>query len=117
MVNQKINLDKNMVGIAAVAIVLLAGAMFFGFIGFKVVLGIALFFFIPTYMVLRVTDLDDDEKLILSILLGVGVFSFLVYAADHLVKSLTSSVIIVFILLSGVGYMLYKIKEKKKVKK
>lgn len=61
------------------AIVLAFFYMILGASGMMAILGIVLFFAAPFYLILNNFELEQDEKLVLSFFIGVGIFPSIVY--------------------------------------
>lgn len=61
------------------AIVLAFFYMILGASGMIAILGIVLFFVVPFYLILNNFELEQDEKLVLSFFIGVGIFPSIVY--------------------------------------
>jgi apolipoprotein N-acyltransferase len=77
--NLKVKLnDKMTVGVILVLIALFS-FMFLGFVGFKVLFGMILVFFLPFYLILDNFNLTRGEKIIFSFFIGLGVFPSIVY--------------------------------------
>ena len=71
------------------------------------VLGIILFFIVPIYFILDNFDLRQDEKLIFSFFLGVGIFPSITYWIGLFI-SFRLSIIIAFVVLIVVGFVVRK---------
>jgi len=96
-------------------IIILVLAFFYftlGKSGFMSALGIILFFYIPTYFILNNFDLRQDEKIIFSFFLGVGIFPSLVYWMGMFI-SLRVTIFIAFLVLISIGILIPKFKNKK----
>ena len=96
---------ENLGFIGVMVIVILAFFYFiFGFSGMMAVLGIILLFIVPIYFILDNFALSQDEKLIFSFFLGVGIFPSLVYWPGLFI-SFRLSIFITFIILIVVGFV------------
>jgi hypothetical protein len=111
--NPQIKIDAKTVGIVCLIVAIVVPLFLFGVVGLKFIIGAMLIFIVPTYILLYSAELETDEKLILAIMLGIGIFSFLVYGLDVLVRSLKSDIIIIFLFVSLGGYLLYMNKKKR----
>ena len=95
-------------GFIAIAVVIIMAFFYFilGFSGMMSALGIILLFIIPTYSILNNFNLEQDEKIIFSFFIGVGIFPSITYWIGNVI-SFRISILITFILLSAVGTSLY----------
>ena len=87
-------------------IVLIILAFFYyilGFSGMMASLGIMLLFIFPIYLILDNLELDQDEKLIYSFFIGVGVFPSITYWLGIFI-SFRISIFITFAVLVAVGF-------------
>jgi len=98
--------DKTTAGIILVLIGLFSFS-FLGFIGFKVIFGMLLVFFLPFYLIFDKFDISRGEKVIFSLFIGVGFLPLLVYWLGVLI-SFRLAIVISFILLILVGFLLKK---------
>ena len=99
---------ENLGFIGVMVVVILAFFYFIlGFSGMMSVLGIILLFIVPIYFILDNFDLGQDEKLVFSFFLGVGIFPSLVYWPGLFI-SFRLSILISFILLIVVGVLVRK---------
>jgi|TARA_B100001964_G_C14209760_1_gene589902 hypothetical protein len=99
------------IGIIA-AVVLVFFYFILGFSGMMAVLGIMLLFIFPIYLILDNFDLKQDEKIVFSFFLGVGIFPSLVYWPATVI-SLRLSIVISFVILVVVAYLVRKFYKKK----
>ena len=87
----------------------------FGITGLRTIIGIFLLFSLPFYLILDYFNLDSDEKIIFSFFLGIGFYSALTYYLGLILKSLRVGMLISFVILMGIGILLfYKKKRKQK---
>ena len=111
----KIKSDEFKEFIIFFSIVLLIALVFlfilFGMTGARVVLGIILIS-LPFYLILNRFDVEEGEKFIFSILLGLTVFPSLVYLLG-LVISFRLSILITFISITVISFALKKYKQRK----
>jgi len=89
---------NTIIGAASLVIILLLSLMLFEVTGLRVMFTVILLFFIPSYLILRNFELEQDEKIIYSLFLGLGIFPSLVYWLG-LLTSITTAVMIVFVVL------------------
>ena len=71
------------------------------------VLGIILIFILPTYFILNNFNLDNDEKIVFSFFISVGVFPSIVYWLGTII-SFKISILITFILFLISGLLIKK---------
>jgi apolipoprotein N-acyltransferase len=108
--NLKIKLDdKITMGIILVLIALFS-FIFFGFVGFKVIFGMLLVFFLPFYLILDNFNLSRGEKIIFSFFIGIGIFPALVYWLGVII-SFKLAIALSFILFVSLGIILKKFKK------
>jgi len=98
--------DKTTAGIILVLIALFS-LTFLGFIGFKVIFGMLLVFFLPFYLILNNFNLSRSEKTIFALFIGLGIFPALVYWLGTLV-SFKLAIIISFIFFISLSFMIKK---------
>ena len=89
--------------ISALIIAVFSFALF-GFTGARITFGIA-FMSLPFYLILNNFELGNGEKIIFSILMGLTIFSGLVYLLGLLI-SFRVSIILVFIILLAVSFVI-----------
>ena len=90
-----------------VLIILAFFYMILGASGMMAVLGIVLFFVVPFYLMLNNFELEQDEKLVFSFLIGVGLFPSLVYWLGIFI-SFKVSIFITFAIYIIVAYLFSK---------
>jgi len=95
-----------------IVIILFFFYVILGFSGMMAVLGHILLFIVPIYLILDNFDLKQDEKLVFSFFIGVGIFPSLVYWPATII-SFRLSILISFILLLIVAYLVRKFYKKK----
>lgn len=97
--------------LSIIALVILAFSYFlFGVTGIRIAIGI-IFLSIPFYLILSNFGLEESEKFVFSILLGITIFPSLVYLLGLLI-SFRISIAAVFAALIAAGFVLRKIKPK-----
>ena len=93
--------------IGFIGIILMVILAFFyiilGLSGMMAILGIMLFFVVPFYLMLNNLELGQDEKLILSFLIGAGLFPSLAYWLGLFI-SFKISIFIAFAVLVAAGF-------------
>ncbi|MCH8004054.1 MAG: hypothetical protein IH934_05490 [Nanoarchaeota archaeon] len=98
-----------------IGIIVVAMLVFFyfilGFSGMMAALGIILLFIAPIYLILDNFELRQDEKIVFSFFLGVGIFPSLVYWPATII-SFRISILITFIVLLIVAYLVRKFHKK-----
>jgi len=90
-------------------IVLIFSFVVFGITGIRISIGIFLIS-LPFYLILNNFKIENDEKIVFSLLLGLTLFSSLVYLLGLLI-SFRLSIAIVFILLIVIAFILKKYKK------
>ena len=95
------------IGFIAIAAVIIMAFFYLilGFSGMMSALGIMLIFMLPTYLILNNFNLEQDEKIIFSFFIGVGIFPSIAYWLGNAI-SFRISILITFILLSSIGIAL-----------
>ena len=83
-----------------------------GFSGMMAILSIMLLFIVPIYFILDNFDLGQDEKIVFSFFIGVGIFPSLVYWPATII-SFRLSILITFIVLIVAGILVRKFLKKK----
>ena len=102
------------IGFIGIAIVVILAFFFFilGFSGMMAALGIILLFTASIYFILKNFELGQDEKLVFSFFLGVGIFPAITYWPGFLI-SFRASIFLSFIILIVLGFIVGKYKNKK----
>ena len=89
-----------------IVIVIIVTLVFFyfilGFSGMMTSLGIMLLFILPTYLMLNNFNLEQDEKIVFSFFIGVGIFPSITYWLGILI-SFRIAILITFLLLLITG--------------
>lgn len=99
---------ENLGFIGVMVVVILAFFYFIlGFSGMMAVLGIILLFIVPIYFILDNFDLGQDEKLVFSFFLGVGIFPSITYWLGLFI-SFRLSIFISFVVLIVIGFVVRK---------
>src|SRR3989344_9298710 len=83
--------------------------LLFGFAGFRSVIAIAVLFIVPSWLLLRKTGLDLEEKMFFSLFIGLGLFPLLVFAVNQLVPSFRLSIAAAFAAIAAVAFSWPKI--------
>ncbi|MEK6984009.1 MAG: hypothetical protein AABX33_05525 [Nanoarchaeota archaeon] len=103
--------DIYLFAFAIALLILIFFYVLFGITGAKVALGI-IFISLPFYMLLSSFELNEGEKMIFSILMGLTLFSSVVYLLG-LVIPFKIAIIVTFLLLISAAYLTGKYKSKK----
>jgi hypothetical protein len=101
---------------AAIALMLAFFYLILGISGMTAALGIILLFILPFYLILNILDksqLEQDEKIIFSFFIGVGVFPSITYWLGMLI-SFRVSIFITFAVLIIAGYLVWKFRKIRK---
>ena len=94
-----------------VAVILVFFYFILGFSGMMAALGIILLFIVPFYLILDNFNLGQDEKIIFSFFIGVGIFPAIVYWLGMII-SFRLAILITFVVLIVVGYLVRKVRKK-----
>jgi len=94
----KIKFDNSV--LISISIILVFFSVVFGFSGLRWVIGMALLFFLPYYLILDTFDLDKDEKVIFSFFIGLGLTPSIVYYINLMLPSFRNSIIITFVIIT-----------------
>lgn len=94
-----------------VAVILVFFYFILGFSGMMAALGIILLFIVPFYLILDNFNLDQDEKIIFSFFIGVGIFPAIVYWLGMII-SFRLAILITFVVLIVIGYLVRKVRKK-----
>ena len=95
----------------AAALVLAFFYFILGFSGMMTVLGIMLFFMLPFYLILDNFEIDQDEKIVFSFFIGVGIFPAIAYWLGMLI-SFRISIFVTFAILVAASFTIKKLKKK-----
>jgi apolipoprotein N-acyltransferase len=94
-----------------IGIIVVAVLVFFyfilGFSGMMSALGIILLFIVPAYWILDNFNLSQDEKLVFSFFIGVGIFPAISYWLG-MVISFRIAIFVTFVVLLAVGFWVRK---------
>lgn len=105
--------DFKQTGFALFAAALILAFFYFilGFSGMMTTLGIMLLFMLPTYLILNNFDLEQDEKIIFSFFIGIGIFPAIAYWLGMLI-SFRISIFIAFATLIAASFIIRKLRKK-----
>jgi len=103
--------NKLAIGLVIAAIVFFF--FLFGFTGVRTIVGF-IFLIFPIYLILNNFELDQFEKIIFSIFIGIGIFPSIAYWLGLWFSSLLISVVVTFILLTLIRLLLMKVYKNKK---
>lgn len=95
----------------AAALILAFFYFVLGFSGMMTILGIMLLFMLPTYLILNNFDLEEDEKIIFSFFIGIGIFPAIVYWLGMLI-SFRIAIFVAFVLFIATSFIIKKFKKK-----
>jgi len=90
-----------------VVVILIFFYYILGLSGLMSALGIMLIFVLPTYLILNNFKLDNDEKIVFSFFIGVGIFPSIAYWIGIFI-SFKLSIFITFLILLGIGFLVKK---------
>ena len=105
--------SKRTIGIGAGIVVLAVAGILFGVTAIRLIAGMVLLYFLPSYLILRSFDLEEDERIFLSFFLGFGLFSVVVFYMNKILPSLRWSIALTFFLALATGIILNLVKQKK----
>jgi apolipoprotein N-acyltransferase len=91
----------------SIAVILVFFYFILGFSAMMSVLGIILLFIVPMYLILDNFELGQDEKIVFSFFLGVGIFPAITYWLGMII-SFRISILITFVVLVGAGFLVRK---------
>lgn len=106
-----LRISSRNVAIAGLAASLIAAALLFGMVGVRTVAAMALFFFLPFYLLLRKLSIEADERVFFAFFIGLGLFSTIVFYAGRIIPSFRSSVAVAFVALLLLPVILKKLKK------
>ena len=95
-----------------VAVILLFFYFILGLSGAMTALGIILLFIVPIYFILDNFDLGQDEKIVFSFFIGVGILPSLAYWIGLFI-SFRLSILMSFVILIILGFIIKRYKGKK----
>jgi len=107
--NLKIKFDDKITMEIILILIGLFSFIFWGFTGFKIIFGILLVFFLPSYLILDNFNISRSEKIIFSFFIGIGVFSSIAYWLGVFI-SFKLAIAITFVFLVLVGVLIKKFK-------
>tara|TARA_Y100000310_G_scaffold218670_1_gene219968 strand:- start:1142 stop:1471 length:330 start_codon:yes stop_codon:yes gene_type:complete len=99
-------------GFALVVTLIILIFIFFilGISGMMAALGLILLFILPTYFIIDNYDLQEDQKVIFSFFIGVGIFPSIAYWLGLLI-SFKIAILISFIVLILIGILIRKFRK------
>ncbi len=105
--------DFKQTGFVLFAAALILAFFYFvlGFSGMMTVLGIMILFMLPTYLILNNFDLEQDEKIVFSFFIGIGIFPAIAYWLGMLI-SFRIAIFITFAILIATSFIIKKFKKK-----
>ncbi|MEA2038034.1 MAG: hypothetical protein U9O94_11100 [Nanoarchaeota archaeon] len=108
----KVKLDDKTTLAIILVLIALFSFIFLGFIGFKVIFGMILVFFLPFYLILNNFSLSRSEKIIFAFFIGVGIFPSITYWLGVII-SFRLAIAISFILLLLTAFLIKKFLKKR----
>ena len=105
--------NSKQIGFVLLAAALILAFFYFvlGFSGMMTALGVMLLFMLPTYLILNNFDLEQDEKIIFSFFIGVGIFPAIAYWLGMLIP-FRIAIFITFAMLIAASFTIKKLKKK-----
>ena len=94
------------------AVIMIFFYFILGFSGMMAALGIILLFIVPFYLLLDNFELSQDEKIIFSFFIGVGIFPAIAYWLGMII-SFRIAIFITFAVLLVAGYLVRKFYKKR----
>ena len=97
------------IGFIGIVIVVMLTFFYFilGFSAMMTVLGIIIIFIVPLYLILDNFDLRQDEKIVFSFFLGVGIFPSITYWLGIFI-SFKIAILVTFVILIIAAYLIRK---------
>lgn len=101
------------IGFIGLALVVILGFLYIilGLSAMMAALGIILFFVVPFYLLLNNFKLEQDEKMISSFFMGVGIFPSIAYWLGMYI-SFRISIFITFLILLIAAYLMNRFRKK-----
>ena len=109
----KLKLSNRNLAIAGFVLVLFTGYFYFQGTGIRTLFAIALFFFLPFFLILRKFKFEADEQVFFAFFIGIGIFSTIVFYFGRLIPSYRFATGIAFIALLLVPFAVKKYLKKK----
>ena len=106
-------LDKEDLGFFGILVLAIAAFFYYilGFSGMMSALGIVLLFFVPTFLIINNFRLEQDEKIVFSFFIGVGIFPSIAYWLGMLI-SFKIAIFATFAILLGIAFTIKKLRKK-----
>lgn|SRR3989338_3130705 len=108
----KITLKKEYLNYGIIALILIFPSFFFGFTGFTTFLGFFVVLVFPAYLFLGLANIDNMERVLLSVFLGIIIGALLLWYLDRIFSSLKLSIGISAILFYSLALFLLYIRKK-----
>ena len=108
----KIKITRKSILFSVLALALAYVGYLFGITGIRTISSFIIIFFIPGYIIVRKLDLDNTEKLVFGIFLGLGILPFTIFYANQLMPSFRISIIASFIFLALLGCLISRFNSK-----
>lgn len=106
-----LKIKNSYIALAGAAVSLVAALYFFGITGGRTMIGMALFFFLPFYLILRRFAFERDEDVFFAFFIGIGIFSTLVFYVGRAVPSFRVSAAVAFVALILLSFAVKKLKK------
>jgi len=101
-----VKISNRNIAIAGFVLALITAFYYFQLTGVRTVAAIAVFFFLPFYLILRKLNIDGDEKVFFAFFLGLGLFSTIVFYVGRVIPSYRAAVAVAFVALMLVPFIL-----------
>ena len=98
--------NLGLIGIMSLVIIIFSYFLL-GFSGAMAVFGIMLLFVLPMYLILDNFNLEQEEKIVFSFFLGIGIFPAMAYWLG-MVISFKVAILVAFLALTSIGLFVRK---------
>lgn len=98
--------NLGLIGIMSLALIIFS-YLLLGFSGAMAVFGIMLLFVLPMYLILDNFNLNQEEKIVFSFFLGIGIFPAIAYWLG-MVISFKAAILVTFLVLTAAGVFMRK---------
>jgi hypothetical protein len=102
----KLKISRKQLLIIPVLIILIAVFFIFSFTGLKLFLGFILLIFYPAYLISKLLDIDENEKLFFSFFIGIIFMPLLLWYIDRLIRNIVLSAIITAVLVYAIALII-----------
>ncbi|MCK5282724.1 MAG: hypothetical protein KAK00_04915 [Nanoarchaeota archaeon] len=111
----ELKFKKSYLYILFLAVIFIFSFVLFGAVGLKTFLGFFFILILPIYLIMKFVDIEEDERILFSIFIGLVITSLLIWYVDRIFHNLLLSMIIITILLYASSFI-FTIYMKKKLK-